>query len=167
MPQVPLPEDLQPLSFYLNQAPERLSKFAQTLLNKPQAFEFRPVQLPVYLDPTPRAATKSVWFRPSGVVPVDNETLHYCLLAYVSDYNLIDTALLPHGQSPMVIKMASLDHALWFHRPFCMDDWLLYSTDSPTASGGRALARGHIYSRDGVLVASTVQEGLIRPKPAP
>ena len=86
------------------------------------------------------------------------------LLAYASDFHLIGTATLPHGISYLTdhVQMASLDHALWFHRPFRVDEWLLYSFDSPTAQGGRGLARGQIFSRDGRLVASSAQEGLIR-----
>ena len=94
----------------------------------------------------------------------DDEALHRCLLAYVSDFNLLDTALMPHGVSSMVhsLVMASIDHAMWFHRSVRVDDWLLYSTDSPSASGARGFARGNIFSRDGRLVASTSQEGLLR-----
>ena len=90
--------------------------------------------------------------------------LHRSLLAYASDFHLIGTATLPHGISYLHpnVQMASLDHALWFHRPFRADQWLLYSCDSPSAQGARGLARGSIYRQDGVLVASTAQEGLIR-----
>ncbi|MDE2307474.1 MAG: thioesterase family protein, partial [Xanthomonadaceae bacterium] len=94
----------------------------------------------------------------------DSAILHRALLAYASDFHLIGTATLPHGISYMThnVQMASLDHALWFHRPFRVDEWLLYSFDSPTAQGGRGLARGQIFARDGRLIASTAQEGLIR-----
>ncbi len=104
-----------------------------------------------------------VWFRALGSLP-DQPELHRSLLAYVSDYNLIGTAVLPHGVSYMHgnLQMASLDHAMWFHREARLDQWLLYALDSPSASGARGLARGQVFTRDGVLVASTAQEGLIR-----
>ena len=91
-------------------------------------------------------------------------TLHHCLLAYISDYWLLDTSTMPHGSSFLRgnLVMASIDHAIWFHRPARVDEWLLYSLDSPSSSGARGFARGSFYSRDGVLVASTAQEGLIR-----
>jgi acyl-CoA thioesterase-2 len=104
-----------------------------------------------------------VWFRLTERVG-DAPELHRALLAYASDFHLLGTATFPHGISYYQpnVQMASLDHALWFHRPFRADEWLLYSLDSPSAQGGRGLARGMIYDRDGRLVASTAQEGLIR-----
>ena len=105
-----------------------------------------------------------VWFR----VPPPLEggpALHQAVLAFASDMSLLDTALLPHGKGILSnLKVASLDHAMWFHRPFRVDDWLLYSQDSPSASGARGFARGQIFARDGTLVASVAQEGLIRPR---
>ncbi len=99
-----------------------------------------------------------------GPVP-DEAAIHRALLAFVSDMSLLDTALLPHGKSIFSdIQVASLDHAMWFHRPFRVDDWLLYVQDSPSASGGRGFNRGAVYARDGRLVASVAQEGLIRPR---
>jgi acyl-CoA thioesterase-2 len=94
----------------------------------------------------------------------DDADLHRAMLAYCSDFHLIGTTTFPHGISYLQdnVMMASLDHAMWFHRPFRIDEWLLYSCDSPSAQGARGLARGSIYTRDGVLVASTAQEGLIR-----
>jgi acyl-CoA thioesterase-2 len=94
----------------------------------------------------------------------DDEALHRCLLAYVSDFNLLDTATLPHGAMYLTgeVMLASIDHAMWFHRPFRVDEWLLYSVDSPSASGARGFARASVFSRDGRLVASTAQEGLVR-----
>ncbi len=104
-----------------------------------------------------------VWLRADGVLP-DDPVLHACVVTYASDMTLLDTSLLPHAVGAMEedLFMASLDHAMWFHRPFRADDWLLYVQDTPSASGGRGLARGSIYTRDGVLAASVVQEGLIR-----
>jgi len=104
-----------------------------------------------------------VWLRADGSLP-DDPVLHVCVVTYASDMTLLDTSLLPHAVGAMEddLFMASLDHAMWFHRPFRADDWLLYAQDTPSASGGRGLARGSIFTRDGVLVASVVQEGLIR-----
>ena len=98
----------------------------------------------------------------------DDDSLHRCLLAYVSDYGLLNTACLPHGSSFLTGNLitASIDHAMWFHRPFRADEWLLYSIDSPSAQNARGLARGMIYDLDGRLVASTTQEGMIRVLPA-
>jgi acyl-CoA thioesterase-2 len=111
-----------------------------------------------------RAAVDHIWLRTRGKLP-DDPNLHRVLLAFVSDMSLLDTALLPHGKSIFSrVQVASLDHAMWFHRPFRADDWLLYAQDSPSASGARGFNRGAIYTRQGVLVASVTQEGLIRPR---
>ncbi len=106
-----------------------------------------------------------VWLRADGVLP-DDPVLHACVVTYASDMTLLDTALLPHGRSFIEpdVMMASLDHAMWFHRPFRADEWLLYAQDTPSASGGRGLARGLFFDQRGTLVASVVQEGLIRPR---
>jgi len=104
-----------------------------------------------------------MWFRTVDKLP-DEEALHRCLLAYVSDFHLLDTALKPHGISVVAPKLviASVDHAMWFHRSVRVDDWLLYAIDSPSASGARGFARGSVFARDGRLVASAAQEGLMR-----
>jgi acyl-CoA thioesterase-2 len=106
---------------------------------------------------------RNVWFRLAGACP-DDEALHRCLLAYVSDYNLLETATLPHGLSfhREQVLLASLDHGLWFHRPFRIDEWLLYATISPSSSGARGMAFGRLFDRTGRLIASTAQEGLMR-----
>src|SRR5579863_1417096 len=115
-------------------------------------------------DRPARAAIDHIWLRTRGILP-DDQNLHRVLLAFVSDMSLLDTALLPHGKSIFSnVQVASLDHAMWFHRPFRADDWLLYVQDSPSASGARGFNRGAIYTRDGLLVASVTQEGLIRPR---
>jgi len=109
-------------------------------------------------------ARQLVWIRADGTLP-DDPVLHTCIVAYASDYTLLGSALVPHGVSYFRndVMMASLDHAMWFHRPFRADEWLLYSQMSPSASGGRGLAYGGIFRQDGALAVSVVQEGLIRP----
>jgi acyl-CoA thioesterase II len=104
-----------------------------------------------------------VWIRTTGALP-DAAAIHQCVLAYASDLMLLDAALIPHGRTVFDknIMAASLDHALWFHRPFRADEWLLYAQDSPSAAGARGFARGLIFTRDGTLVASVAQEGLLR-----
>ncbi len=121
------------------------------------------MQTPAFLTDEKLPARQQIWFRTIDKVP-DEPTLHKTLLSYVSDYGLIGTATMPHGISFIKgqVQLASLDHAMWFHRDARVDDWLLYDCDSPSASGARGLARGEIYSRDGRLIASTAQEGLIR-----
>jgi len=113
-------------------------------------------------DHTPGPMTENVWFKASGVLP-DDPVLHACIVTYASDMTVLDTTLRPHGGSGLGdVFMASLDHAMWFHRPFRADEWLLYAQDTPSASGGRGLGRGLIFSHDGRLVVSVVQEGLLR-----
>jgi acyl-CoA thioesterase-2 len=130
-------------------------------------FEFRHIYPRDELNPTKRPPFQQVWFKLSEKVG-DAPELHRALLAYASDFQLLGTATFPHGISYYQpnVAMASLDHALWFHRPFRADEWLLYAIDSPTAQNARGLARGLIYDRGGALVASTVQEGMIRVVPA-
>ncbi len=163
MPQVPPPEELpdstQPPRELLERLPERIRRFFE----QPRPFEFRSVQPIDYLRRRPSEPTRQLWFRAVGRLP-DDEKLHRCLLAYVSDYFLLDTATLPHGTSFLSLIMASIDHAMWFHRPLRVDEWLLYATESPSASGARGFARAGLFSRDGRLVASTAQEGLVRIK---
>ena len=133
------------------------------MLERKRPFEFRPVKPPNIMAPQKAEPLRNIWFRAVDRLPGD-EALHRCLLAYVSDFNLLDTAMIPHGfpAAPRKLVMASIDHAMWFHRSVRVDDWLLYATDSPSASGARGFARGSIFSRDGRLVASTSQEGLMR-----
>jgi acyl-CoA thioesterase-2 len=166
MPEVPRPEDLAPAPAIPPDVLERLSTKVQRWLSRMGPFEFRHIYPRDELNPTKRPPYQQVWFRLSEKVG-DAPELHRALLAYASDFHLLGTATFPHGISyyqPGVV-MASLDHALWFHRPFRADDWLLYAIDSPTAQNARGLARGLIYDRDGTLVASTVQEGMIRVVP--
>ncbi len=167
MPDVPPPEQLRDFQAYheelLAELPEKVRRFFEHR----RPFEFRPVRMPNYLTPEPLPPAKQVWFRAVDRIPSDEDRVHRCLLAYVSDYNLLDTATLPHATSFAHLQMASIDHAMWFHRPFRADEWLLYAVDSPSASGARGFARGSIYTRDGKLVASTAQEGLIRRRSVP
>lgn len=163
MPDVPSPEELvdqQTLGAqWIDDAPEK----HRALLTRPSAFEFRPVHPTNPFRPEQQPPNQSVWFRASGTLP-DDPMLHRCVLAYASDYNLLGTSTRPHGRNFLQADMivASLDHALWFHRPLRADDWLLYHTDSPSAQGGRGIARGLIFNRAGTLVATVAQEGLIR-----
>ncbi len=163
MPEVPRPQTLSDSRDYqpedVRKVPEKMRRYMTTR----RPFEFRHVEQPDLLEPRKRPARQHIWFRAIGDLPHE-QGLHRVLLAYVSDYNLIGTATLPHGISFLQgnVQMASLDHAMWFHRPVRVDQWLLYSLDSPSASGARGLARGQIFTEDGVLVASTAQEGLIR-----
>mgnify|MGYP000158877313 CR=1 FL=1 len=115
------------------------------------------------LKPEAKSATNSVWVKAAGELP-DDPALHCYLLAYCSDFSFITTSMRPHRATWLdpTMKVASIDHAMWFHRPFRLDDWLLHQVDSPSACGARGLVRGSIFSRDGRLVASTAQEGLIR-----
>jgi len=163
MPEVPLPEDLEPAPPLSAEAMARLPTKVQRWLDRQGPFEFRHVYPRDELNPPKRPPYQHVWFRLVEKVG-DAPELHRALLAYASDFHLLGTATFPHGISyyqPNVL-MASLDHALWFHRPFRADEWLLYSIDSPSAQSGRGLARGQVYDRSGRLVASTAQEGLIR-----
>jgi acyl-CoA thioesterase-2 len=129
--------------------------------NRP--IEIRPVE---FMDPTrpvPTAARRTAWMRATGRLP-DDPMVHACVLAYASDFGFLVTALQPHAIAwwDPRYRMASVDHAMWFHRDFKADDWLLYAVDSPSASGARAFVRGQVFTRDGRLVASTAQEGLVR-----
>ena len=163
MPEVPKPEDIQPATAVPPDVLAALSTKVQRWLSRMGPFEFRHVYPRDELDPPKRPPYQQVWFKLSEKVG-DSPELHRALLAYASDFHLLGTATFPHGISYYQpnVQMASLDHALWFHRPFRADDWLLYSIDSPSAQGSRGLARGSIYDRTGRLVASTAQEGLIR-----
>lgn len=163
MPEVPGPENLPNLTELGRQAlaeiPDKLIRF----LKWQRPIEFRPVQPTDLLHPEPSPPFRDIWIRAEGVLPND-PALHKILLAYASDYSLLATALLPHGLafSMSSIRAASLDHAMWFHRSFRMDEWLLYSMESPNTSHGRGFSRGNFFTREGKLVASVAQEGMIR-----
>jgi acyl-CoA thioesterase-2 len=167
MPRVPPPEEVR-------SSAERLS--GATGMPLPAHYRDSPIDVrsvgPLSVeaarDPALRTTRNNVWLRINGELP-DDPLLHVCLMTYVSDLTLLDTVLVGHGVSwyDGHTSGASLDHAMWFHRPFRADRWLLYAQDSPVAYGGRGLARGEVFTADGDLVVSVVQEGLIRTTPKP
>jgi len=163
MPDVPGPAGLKDLDEINSEALENLPEKMRRYLTDKRPFEFRPVEPVNLLEPECRSPVKHVWIRTVDALP-DDQALHRNLLAYVSDYELLGTSTLPHGLpfGRGKVIMASLDHALWFHREFRIDQWLLYAMDSPNASGARGLARGQLFTEAGELVASTMQEGLVR-----
>ena len=130
---------------------------------EPHGIEYRRVEADDLLTPEVRPSESAIWMRAIAPLP-DDPVIHRALLAYASDHGLLRAAMLPHGLSFMSgeVRPASLDHAMWFHRDFRMDDWLLYVVDSPSAGGARGLCRGSLFARDGRLVASTAQEGMLR-----
>jgi acyl-CoA thioesterase II len=161
MPVVPPPESLEDDQQLLLRDPG-LSPDMRAWVARERAFETRSVLGRGLGDRPARPAVDHIWLKARGVLP-DDAVIHRALLAFVSDMSLLDTALLPHGKSIFSnLQVASLDHAMWFHRPFRADEWLLYAQDSPSASGARGFNRGALYTREGVLVASVAQEGLIR-----
>ncbi|WP_068084170.1 acyl-CoA thioesterase II [Polycladidibacter stylochi] len=163
MPQVPQPEDLPSeedlKEKFIEHAPEPVRKYFQ----RKRPIELRPVELERYFSKKPFPAKQNVWVRATAPLP-DDPRMHQCVLSYASDMTLLDTALHVHGLSVFdpSVQVASLDHAMWFHSDFRADDWLLYTQDSPATMGGRAFTRGLLYTREGKLVASTSQEGLMR-----
>jgi acyl-CoA thioesterase II len=169
MPEAPPPESLAPLSElrqrWLAEADSVPPEVAEAF-RMPGAIEFRPVDPQSPFRPTPAEPRKLVWLRAVDRMP-DDPQLHRCILAYASDFHLATTALRPHGRSGWSRSMifASIDHAMWFHRPARVDEWLLYSMDSPSAQAARGLARGLVHDRAGRLVASVAQEGLMREVP--
>jgi acyl-CoA thioesterase-2 len=164
MPNVPSPDmllsDEQTIEQYKDRLPELYLKIHE---NRP--IEFRPVERISPLDPKKRNPFRHVWFKAKGKLP-DDMRIHQQVLAYASDYNLLTTAIFPHLDKQGIHEsfLASLDHAMWFHRDFRVDNWLLYALDSPSASNSRGFTRGNIFNEEGILVASVVQEGLIRKK---
>lgn len=164
MPPVPAPEDLPSEEALrdseIQHAPENVRRYFQ----RERPIELRPVDLRHYLSREKLAPAQHVWVRATGRLP-DDPAIHAAVLAYASDMTLLDTSLFAHGRSVFDkdLQLASLDHAMWFHRPFRADDWLLYAQDSPSASGGLGFNRGSVYDRAGRLVASAAQEGLVRP----
>ncbi len=162
---VPAPEDLPTEKDLLQRLIPHLPENMRSYWERDRPIEVRFVDPSRYFDRKPRAPLQMVWMRATGRLP-DNPAFHQCVLAYASDFTLLDTALIPHGRMSFDpdVQLASLDHAMWFHRPFRADEWLLYVQDSPSAYGARGLTRGSVFTRDGTLVATVAQEGLTRQK---
>src|SRR5450759_2727801 len=167
MPEVPPPDSITPLAQRMEQllGPDARELFSRNPIDLRIA---GPLTYEAERDPALRTDHSMVWLRADGELP-DDPLLHVCLMTYASDMTLLDSVLLQHGLSWADGRTtgASLDHAMWFHRPFRADRWLLYAQDSPVAGGARGLARGEVFTSDGELVVSVVQEGLIRSQPRP
>ncbi len=166
MPPAPDVDGLMSEQQYVELMRDRIPEALLASLTRERPIEIRPVDPVNPLKPEPRPPHKQSWLKAQGRLP-DDPILHRCLLAYASDFSFLGTALHPHGITFMNrdMQVASLDHAIWFHREFRMDDWLLYDKDSPSAAAGRGFNRGNIFNREGILVASTTQEALIRRRP--
>ncbi len=163
MPIVPDPDSLTSEHELALPFKDRLpKKIIENFLTE-MPIEMRPVVFHNPLEPTVSEPVRYVWFKASGEMP-DDLRIHQYLLAYASDFQFLATALQPHGRSYMdpALQVATIDHSMWFHRDFRLDDWLLYAIDSSSASGGRGLVRGQFFDRQGRLVASTAQEGVMR-----
>ena len=167
MPDVPGPDELPDETEFRAGALASMPEAVRAYYERERPIELRPVGLSRPVLPPSAVGRFQVWIRTTGPLP-DDPAVHRCALAYASDLTLLDTSLVPHGRSvtEAAIQAASLDHALWFHRPFRADEWLLYTQDTPSASSGRGFARGLIYDRSGTLVASVAQEGLVRKRRA-
>lgn len=163
MPNVARPESLTSFSDLFAEFAEKFKIEPRGIFSPKGPFIFHPVEHYDPFHPKPRPPINHTWFKTNGTVG-DKDQLHKEILAYASDFNLLITALLPHGLSFFTTPMqiASLDHAMWFHRPARPDEWLLYAVESTNANSGRAFCTGKIFTKDGVLVATTAQEGLIR-----
>jgi acyl-CoA thioesterase II len=163
MPKVPGPEDLPSDAEIRDRVLPMMPDPIRRYFERERLIELRPVEFERYLGKKLPEGRFHIWMRTTGTLPA-TPAIHRCALAYASDLSLLDCSLVPHGRTVFekTIMAASLDHALWFHRPFKADEWLLYAQDSPSATGARGFARGLIFSREGTLVASVAQEGLIR-----
>jgi len=163
MPNVPRPEDLPSDTELKKTVLPLMPDPVRRYYERERPIELRPVEYDRYFGKKFPEGRFNVWIRATGALP-DEPAIHQCVLAYASDMMLLDAALIPHGRTVFekTIMAASLDHAMWFHRPFRADQWLLYAHDSPNASGARGFARGLIFARDGRLIGSVVQEGMLR-----
>jgi acyl-CoA thioesterase-2 len=165
-PALPPPEELISEEELKRQFIDHVSEPIRRYWQRERPIEFRHVSLDHFTTRKELEPAQNVWFRATGPLP-DDAAIHKCVLAYASDMWLLETSLYPHGRMifDRDLQVASLDHAMWFHRPFRADEWLLYAMDTPFAGGARGFSRGAVYTRDGVLVASVAQEGLIRLRP--
>jgi acyl-CoA thioesterase-2 len=163
MPQVVGPEDLPKETELRKEIMPQMPPPVRAYFERERPIELRPVEFDRYLGRKDPQGRFHLWIRTTGPLP-DDPAIHQCVLAYASDMALLDAAMIPHGRTlfEKSIMAASLDHAMWFHRPFRADDWLLYAQDSPSSGGARGFARGLIFARDGTLIASVAQEGLVR-----
>ncbi|EKO3375214.1 acyl-CoA thioesterase II [Vibrio fluvialis] len=167
MPDVPGPENFASESELAAQIAHLLPEKVKKVFCGEKPIEMRPVTVINPLKPQKAEPKQYLWIRANGEMP-DNQLIHQYLLAYASDWGFLVTALHPHEVTLMTpnFQVATIDHSIWFHRPFKMDEWLLYAIESPTASNTRGLVRGEIYNREGHLVATAVQEGVMRFKNA-
>lgn len=163
MPNVVSPDQLKPFSRIFSEFAEKFGIQARGILSSEGPFIFHPLEYYDPFNPGIRAPRQHLWFKPNGTLP-EGSLLHHELLAYISDFNLLITSLLPHNLSFFTtpLKIASLDHAMWFHDDVQINDWMLYEVESPRASGGRAFCTGRLFSSAGKLIASVTQEGLVR-----
>jgi acyl-CoA thioesterase II len=162
-PDAPGPDGLASETELARRAVDRIPEAFRERALAERPIELRPVEPQDPLNPDRRPPTRQTWYRAAGKLP-DRASVHQYLLAYASDFDFLGTSMQPHGVSWLTpgMQVASLDHAMWFHRPFRFDEWLLYVVDGPSASSARGLVRGQFFSESGALVASTMQEGLIR-----
>jgi acyl-CoA thioesterase II len=167
MPAVPLPDALPSEAEIKDHILPRMPDPVRRYYQSERPIELRPVEYGRYLGEKLEGGRYHMWIRATGRLP-DEPAIHQCVLAYASDMTLLDAALIPHGRTVFNedIMAASLDHSLWFHRPFRADEWLLYAQDSPNLGGSRGFSRGSIFASDGTLVASVAQEGLLRQRRA-
>jgi acyl-CoA thioesterase-2 len=163
MPVTTPPEQLKNINEYLGNVLERAPDKFKLTTSLYAPFEMKPVEPVNLANPVKRAPIRHLWLKAVNRLP-DDPVIHHTLLAYISDFSLLDTNLLPHGLHVLDtnIQIASIDHAIWFHREFRVDEWLLYVCEGVSTSSARGVARGRFFTRDGVLVASTMQEGLLR-----
>jgi acyl-CoA thioesterase-2 len=163
MPDVPPPEALPNPKDMIGKLIDKLPEDMRRYWDRERPIDIRVVDVSRYLSREKKTPVQHIWIRAAGTLP-DDPGLHRAVLAYISDFTLLDTALIAHGKLifDTDVQLASLDHAMWFHRPFRADEWMLYVQDSPSAQGARGFCRGAVYTREGSLIASVAQEGLMR-----
>lgn len=163
MPDIDGPDGIPSYHDFIVEHQELLPQNLREIFLAEKPIEIRPVEQYNWVSPERTDAKMHTWLKANGDLP-DDLRIHTCMLAYASDFHFLPTALLSHGVSHWSpnFQIATIDHTVWFHRPFRFDDWLLYCMDSPSASNGRGLVKGQIFNRQGELVASTMQEGVIR-----